>query len=177
MSTHLYLMETKVGTFNCKMIFRHAVSGLNFNFVMIMQGIENLENYFASMCFPCQSEEVLPVFFSPPRDGILKGGEQRTVGRLLVWHWTKGTWTSFNSLLLSCFSSQSFVFMFSCMALWILLSVISQKVGGGAWPLWSIDPVGCVVGSTYHLVDRLELQFCLVWVDTKCWLLMLGCTL
>ncbi|XP_057453170.1 protein MEI2-like 6 [Lotus japonicus] len=51
-----------------------------------LQGIENLENYFASMCFPCQSVEVLPVFFSPPRDGILKGGEQRTVGRLLVRH-------------------------------------------------------------------------------------------
>lgn len=47
-----------------------------------MQGKEKLENHFGSMVFPYSSEEVLPLFFSPPRDGVTKGN-QRTMGKLL----------------------------------------------------------------------------------------------
>ncbi|KAL5055551.1 hypothetical protein RYX36_036233, partial [Vicia faba] len=45
-------------------------------------GKEKLEKHFVSVNFPCESEEVLPLCFSPPRDGVIKGN-QRTLGRLL----------------------------------------------------------------------------------------------
>ncbi|KAL2329005.1 hypothetical protein Fmac_022432 [Flemingia macrophylla] len=44
-------------------------------------GKEKLEEHFETMNFPCESEDVLPVCFSPPRDGVIKGN-QRTVGKL-----------------------------------------------------------------------------------------------
>ncbi|CAK8576620.1 unnamed protein product [Lathyrus sativus] len=47
-----------------------------------LQGKEKLEKHFVSVNFPCESEEVLPLCFSPPRDGVIKG-TQRTLGRLL----------------------------------------------------------------------------------------------
>ncbi|CAK8576609.1 unnamed protein product [Lathyrus sativus] len=47
-----------------------------------LQGKEKLEKHFVSVNFPCESEEVLPLCFSPPRDGVIKGN-QRTLGRLL----------------------------------------------------------------------------------------------
>nr|KYP42421.1 Protein terminal ear1 [Cajanus cajan] len=47
-----------------------------------LQGKEKLEQHFETMNFPCECEDVLPVCFSPPRDGVIKGN-QRTVGKLL----------------------------------------------------------------------------------------------
>ncbi|CAL0304257.1 unnamed protein product [Lupinus luteus] len=48
-----------------------------------LQGKEVLQKHFESMHFPCESEEVLPICFNPPRDGLTNGsGEQRTIGRL-----------------------------------------------------------------------------------------------
>ncbi|KAL9296371.1 hypothetical protein ACSQ67_022267 [Phaseolus vulgaris] len=47
-----------------------------------LQGIEKLEKHFETMNFPYESEEVLPVCFNPPRDGVTKG-KQRTCGKLL----------------------------------------------------------------------------------------------
>ncbi|GAU49099.1 hypothetical protein TSUD_90500 [Trifolium subterraneum] len=47
-----------------------------------LQGKEELVHHFESMSFPCASDEVLPLCFSPPRDGITKG-DQWTIGRLL----------------------------------------------------------------------------------------------
>ncbi|CAI8616902.1 unnamed protein product [Vicia faba] len=47
-----------------------------------LQGKEKLEKHFVSVNFPCESNEVLPLCFSPPRDGVIKGN-QRTLGRLL----------------------------------------------------------------------------------------------
>ncbi|CAL5212429.1 unnamed protein product [Lathyrus oleraceus] len=47
-----------------------------------LQGKEKLEKHFGSVNFPCESEEVLPLCFSPPRDGVIRGS-QRTLGRLL----------------------------------------------------------------------------------------------
>ncbi|KAI5388431.1 hypothetical protein KIW84_074210 [Lathyrus oleraceus] len=47
-----------------------------------LQGKEKLEKHFGSVNFPCESEEVLPLCFSPPRDGVIKGS-QRTLGSLL----------------------------------------------------------------------------------------------
>ncbi|KAL5129929.1 Protein terminal ear1 [Glycine soja] len=46
-----------------------------------LQGKEQLEEHFATMNFPYESEDVLPVSFSPPCDGVNKG-EQRTIGNL-----------------------------------------------------------------------------------------------
>ncbi|CAJ1933606.1 unnamed protein product [Sphenostylis stenocarpa] len=46
-----------------------------------LQGKETLEKHFETMNFPCESEDVLPVCFNPPRDGVIKG-EQRTIGNL-----------------------------------------------------------------------------------------------
>ncbi|PNX96695.1 protein terminal ear1-like [Trifolium pratense] len=46
-----------------------------------LQGFENLVHHFESMNFPCASDEVLPLCFSPPRDGMIKGN-QWTIGRL-----------------------------------------------------------------------------------------------
>lgn len=37
--------------------------------------------HFESMGFPCEYDEVLPVCFSPPRDGSRESVKQRTVGR------------------------------------------------------------------------------------------------
>ncbi|CAK8576618.1 unnamed protein product [Lathyrus sativus] len=50
-----------------------------------LQGKDKLEKHFVSVNFPCESEEVLPLCFSPPRDGVKKGN-QRTLGRLLYKH-------------------------------------------------------------------------------------------
>ncbi|XP_027355414.1 uncharacterized protein LOC113865207 [Abrus precatorius] len=47
-----------------------------------LQGKEKLERHFETMSFPCESEDVLPVCFSPPRDGVIKG-KQRTMGKLI----------------------------------------------------------------------------------------------
>ncbi|KAK2435299.1 MEI2 protein [Trifolium repens] len=47
-----------------------------------LQGKEKLVYHFETMNFPCASEEVLPLCFSPPRDGIIKGN-QWTIGKLL----------------------------------------------------------------------------------------------
>ncbi|OIV99510.1 hypothetical protein TanjilG_17320 [Lupinus angustifolius] len=50
-----------------------------------LQGKEALKRHFESMHFPCESEEVLPLCFNPPRDGLTKGGEQSTIGRLRLF--------------------------------------------------------------------------------------------
>lgn len=50
--------------------------------MMIMQGKDKLEDHFGTMTFPWRSVEVLPVVFSPPRDGVIKG-EMRTIGKLV----------------------------------------------------------------------------------------------
>ncbi|KAK7264244.1 hypothetical protein RJT34_31850 [Clitoria ternatea] len=47
-----------------------------------LQGKEQLEKHFEAMNFPCISEGVLPVSFSPPRDGVIKG-KQRTIGKVM----------------------------------------------------------------------------------------------
>ncbi|XP_061340566.1 uncharacterized protein LOC133287032 [Gastrolobium bilobum] len=47
-----------------------------------LQGKEELEKHFETMHFPCDSEQVLPVCFTPPRDGVIKGNE-RTIGKLV----------------------------------------------------------------------------------------------
>ncbi|BAT90975.1 hypothetical protein VIGAN_06227400 [Vigna angularis var. angularis] len=47
-----------------------------------LQGKERLEKHFETMSFPCESEDVLPVCFNPPRDGVIKG-KQITCGKLL----------------------------------------------------------------------------------------------
>ncbi|KAK7312306.1 hypothetical protein VNO77_36074 [Canavalia gladiata] len=46
-----------------------------------LQGKEKLERHFETMNFPYECEDVLPVCFNPPRDGITKG-KQRTMGKL-----------------------------------------------------------------------------------------------
>ncbi|WVZ03584.1 hypothetical protein V8G54_024390 [Vigna mungo] len=46
-----------------------------------LQGKETLEKHFETMNFPCESEDVLPVCFNPPRDGATKG-KQMTCGKL-----------------------------------------------------------------------------------------------
>ncbi|KAE9620355.1 hypothetical protein Lal_00019516 [Lupinus albus] len=50
-----------------------------------LQGKEALKRHFESMQFPCESEGVLPLCFNPPRDGLTKGGEQSTIGRLRLF--------------------------------------------------------------------------------------------
>ncbi|CAL0329262.1 unnamed protein product [Lupinus luteus] len=50
-----------------------------------LQGKEALKRHFESMQFPCESEEVLPLCFNPPRDGLTKGGDQSTIGRLRLF--------------------------------------------------------------------------------------------
>ncbi|KAE9616487.1 putative mei2-like protein [Lupinus albus] len=48
-----------------------------------LQGKEALQRHFESMHFPCESEEVLPICFNPPRDGLTNwSGKERTIGRL-----------------------------------------------------------------------------------------------
>ncbi|KAK2381700.1 MEI2 protein [Trifolium repens] len=47
-----------------------------------LQGKEKLVYHFETMNFPCASEDVLPLCFSPPRDGIIKGN-QWTIGKVL----------------------------------------------------------------------------------------------
>ncbi|QCD88619.1 hypothetical protein DEO72_LG3g3169 [Vigna unguiculata] len=46
-----------------------------------LQGKERLEKHFETMNFPSESEDVLPVCFNPPRDGVIKG-KQITCGKL-----------------------------------------------------------------------------------------------
>lgn len=45
------------------------------------QGKEELVRHFENVAFPCETEEVLPVSFSPARDGSGKLVKQSTVGR------------------------------------------------------------------------------------------------
>ncbi|KAM5548689.1 hypothetical protein ABKV19_000215 [Rosa sericea] len=50
-----------------------------------IQGKKDLVQHFETMGFPCESEEVLPVCFSPPRNGSEKLVERRYVGKLEGW--------------------------------------------------------------------------------------------
>ncbi|EXC24665.1 hypothetical protein L484_008436 [Morus notabilis] len=48
------------------------------------QGKDKIVRYFESVAFPCEKEEFLPVWFSPPRDGTNKESvTQTTVGKLI----------------------------------------------------------------------------------------------
>ncbi|XP_042420628.1 protein terminal ear1 homolog [Zingiber officinale] len=47
-----------------------------------IQGLRALQKHFQSSTFVCQSDEFLPVFFAPPRDGVNET-EQRCVGKRL----------------------------------------------------------------------------------------------
>ncbi|KAK9942720.1 hypothetical protein M0R45_008370 [Rubus argutus] len=50
-----------------------------------IQGKKDLVQHFETMGFPCESEDVLPVCFSPPRDGSEKLVESKVVGKLEGW--------------------------------------------------------------------------------------------
>ena len=51
----------------------------------LLQGKKELVQHFVAMEFPCESEDVLPVCFSPPRDGSEKLVESKVVGKLGGW--------------------------------------------------------------------------------------------
>lgn len=56
----------------------------------ICQGKEELIRHFESMVFPCGSEEFLPVWFVPPRDGTNKESvTETTVGKLVGNYYRK----------------------------------------------------------------------------------------
>ena len=46
-----------------------------------LQGKEELVRHFESVGFPCESDQVLPVLFEPPRDGSRKLVKQSIVGK------------------------------------------------------------------------------------------------
>ncbi|PRQ23953.1 putative RNA recognition motif 2, nucleotide-binding alpha-beta plait domain-containing protein [Rosa chinensis] len=50
-----------------------------------IQGKKDLVQHFETMGFPCESEDVLPVCFSPPRNGSEKLVERTYVGKLEGW--------------------------------------------------------------------------------------------
>ena len=51
----------------------------------LLQGKKDLVEHFETMRFPCESENVLPVCFSPARNGSEKLVERRLVGKLEGW--------------------------------------------------------------------------------------------
>ncbi|VVA30430.1 PREDICTED: terminal [Prunus dulcis] len=48
-----------------------------------IQGKKRLVRHFETMGFPCESEDVLPLSFEPPRDGLRRQVLRTTVGKLI----------------------------------------------------------------------------------------------
>jgi hypothetical protein len=57
--------------------------------LVVLQGREDLVARFSRSCFDCDTEDFLPVWFSPPRNGVRPAVfERHVVGRLARRKWS-----------------------------------------------------------------------------------------